>query len=205
MSPGNQNAMSIYDQVVMSSYIQKTNLSTRILFSFIFIAIFSQIVFSGFETNDPYGNSGYASISITSYTITLMSLMCLVFLNTIIQTESGKNNAPFFRTLSFDIVLLFIYIIWLISIYLKYYKHINLKKVPPQFFMYSNITNMAMLFQIFFFMVMFIVQESDGSEGDSLKSNISRLRFVNYLVVFLNFILILIQQIILDSFAVDIA
>lgn len=198
---------SLYSAILKGNFIERSNLTTRILFSFIFIAIFSQLVFSNFETSDAYGNNGYASISITSYIIILLSSMFLVFLNTIIHTESGSNATPFLRTISPELILIFIYLVWLISIYLKYYRHINLKKVPQRFFLYSNITNVVLLFQIFFFMIRFIVQndsEIDTSDFE-IKGTLDKINFVNYLIVFLNFLLILIQQIILDSFIVDIA
>lgn len=200
--------ISLYSAILKGNFIERSNLTTRILFSFIFIAIFSQLVFSNFETSDKYGNNGYASISITSYIIILLSSMFLVFLNTIIHTESGSNATPFLRTISPELILIFIYLVWLISIYLKYYRHINLKKVPQRFFLYSNITNVVLLFQIIFFMIRFIVQNDptiDPNKDLEIKGTLTKINFVNYLIVFLNFLLILIQQIILDSFIVDIA
>ena len=58
------------------------------------------------------------------------------------------------------------------------------------------------MFQVLFFMVRFI---SDNDNDDSIKEQVDKIIFLNYLLSFLNFFLILIQQMILDNFLVDIA
>ena len=60
------------------------------------------------------------------------------------------------------------------------------------------------MFQIFFYMINFITN-NDKSLFLNQDENISnRIRFVHYLLLVLNFLLILIQQIILDNFTVDV-
>ena len=56
------------------------------------------------------------------------------------------------------------------------------------------------MFQVLFFMVRFITDNDND-----IKEQVQKIIFLNYLLSFLNFFLILIQQMILDSFLVDIA
>jgi hypothetical protein len=91
-----------------------------------------------------------------------------------------------------------IYILWLISINVKYFTAINLRKVPPKFFLFANLTIIITAIQ--FMLVIALLLSTDIEP--LLKQKIE---FLNILFSFLNFILILIQQIILDNFTVDIA
>ena len=86
---------------------------------------------------------------------------------------------------------------------MKYYKNINLSRVPPGFFLYSNLTHGIIALQLFFYMINFIVQTSE--EIDSDTNFVKRIKMLHYLFMILNFLLILIQQIILENFTVDIA
>lgn len=88
---------------------------------------------------------------------------------------------------------------------MKYYNNINLKKVPPGFFLYSNLTHGVIGFQLLIYMANFIMtNDREFSLTRGVSDLRSRVSFINYLLIFLNFILILIQQIILENFTVDI-
>jgi hypothetical protein len=196
----NNKEIPIYRAVLRSKFIEESTITVRVLFLFIFVALFAQLMFSNFDVSDEYGNQGYASVSIMSYMIILLSILGLVFNNAIVNMDDLDSDTSIVKVISTEMIVLFIYILWLISIYTKYYKHINMRQVPPNFYLYSNFTNLVLMFQVLFFMVRFIVDNDD-----SIKDEFKKIIFLNYLLSFLNFFLILIQQIILDSFLVDIA
>ena len=192
----------IYQAVLRSKFIEESTITVRVLFLFIFIALFAQLMFSNFDVSDEYGNQGYASVSLMSYMIILLSVLGLVFNNAIVNMDDLESDQSFIKIISTEMLVLFIYILWLMSIYTKYYKHINMRQVPQNFYLYSNLTNLVLMFQVLFFMVRFI---SDNDNDDSIKKQVDKIIFLNYLLSFLNFFLILIQQMILDNFLVDIA
>ena len=192
----------IYQAVLRSKFIEESTITVRVLFLFIFIALFAQLMFSNFDVSDEYGNQGYASVSLMSYMIILLSVLGLVFNNAIVNMDDLESDQSFIKIISTEMLVLFIYILWLMSIYTKYYKHINMRQVPQNFYLYSNLTNLVLMFQVLFFMVRFI---SDNDNDKSIKEQVDKIIFLNYLLSFLNFFLILIQQMILDNFLVDIA
>ena len=192
----------IYKAVLRSKFIEESTITVRVLFLFIFVALFAQLMFSNFDVSDEYGNQGYASVSLMSYMIILLSVLGLVFNNAIVNMDDLESDQSFIKIISTEMLVLFIYILWLMSIYTKYYKHINMRQVPQNFYLYSNLTNLVLMFQVLFFMVRFI---SDNDNDDSIKKQVDKIIFLNYLLIFLNFFLILIQQMILDNFLVDIA
>ena len=196
------NGTPIYKAVLRSKFIEESTITVRVLFLFIFIALFAQLMFSNFDVSDEYGNQGYASVSLMSYMIILLSVLGLVFNNAIVNMDDLESDQSFIKIISTEMLVLFIYILWLMSVYTKYYKHINMRQVPQNFYLYSNLTNLVLMFQVLFFMVRFI---SDNDNDDSIKEQVDKIIFLNYLLSFLNFFLILIKQMILDNFLVDIA
>ena len=196
------NGTPIYKAVLRSKFVEESTITVRVLFLFIFVALFAQLMFSNFDVSDEYGNQGYASVSLMSYMIILLSVLGLVFNNAIVNMDDLESDKSFVKIISTEMIVLFIYILWLMSIYTKYYKHINMRQVPQNFYLYSNLTNLVLMFQVLFFIVRFI---SDNDNDDSIKEQVDKIIFLNYLLSFLNFFLILIQQMILDNFLVDIA
>lgn len=194
------NGIPVYKAVLKSKFLEESTITQRVLFLFIFVALFAQLMFSNFDVSDEYGNQGYASVSIMSYMIILLSVLGLVFNNAIVNMDDLDTGASVVNIISTEMIVLFIYILWLISIYTKYFNHINTRQVPPNFYLYSNFTNLVLIFQVLFFMVRFITDNDND-----IKEQVQKIIFLNYLLSFLNFFLILIQQMILDSFLVDIA
>tara|TARA_Y100000816_G_scaffold291297_1_gene282246 strand:- start:2597 stop:3208 length:612 start_codon:yes stop_codon:yes gene_type:complete len=193
----------IFDEMFKTKMLKEANITTHILFAFIFIAIFSKLIFSGIQTNDMYGSHGPASIDIMSYIIILISIVSIIFLNTMINDGANNNNV---NIISFDMVILVSYLLWLIYINMRHFKRLNMRKVPSQYFIYSNLTIYVIAAQSLFFAVQYILLNDVYTNGiiDENKDFFTRLNFINYIFMFLNFLLILIQQIILEYFSVDI-
>ena len=193
----------LFSQIHKTKFISESTLTSRVLFCFIFISIFAKLFFSHINLND--GTNGPATINIMSYFVIMISLISLVFLNTITQLYKKEGDLQMSNTISVDLVIVVIYFLWLISINMKYYNNINLKKVPPGFFLYSNLTHGVIGFQLLIYMANFIMtNDREFSLTRGVSDLRARVSFINYLLIFLNFILILIQQIILENFTVDI-
>lgn len=194
-----------FNEIKKSKFITESQLTTRVLFCFTFMALLSKLIFSGIKTTDIYGTNGPATINIMCYFVIMLSLIGIVFTSTILQMYENKSDVDIMKTISWDFALVIIYLFWIISINFKYYKKINMEKVPPNFFLYSNLSHLVIIFQIFFYMINFIVKNDDSIMLYEDENIINRMRFIHYLLLLLNFLLILIQQIILDNFTVDVA
>ena len=193
------NQMNTVESVLkIANFTKNLSLLQSVFFYFIFVALFCQLVFSNFKTNDPYGSHGFASISIVTYCLVLFSMLSITLTNMISKINSKRDENSYNERPELFMIAPTIYILWLISINIKYYKFINLRKVPPKFFLFANLTIVITAIQ--FLLVVALLLNSDIEP--SLKQKIE---FLNILFSFLNFILILIQQIILDNFTVDIA
>ena len=178
---------------------ENNTMTTQILFAFIFIALFSKLIFSSIQSYDDTGSHGSASINIMSFSIILISVLSIVFMNAI--NNDSLNGILSDPKHSGYLVALTVYLCWMISINVKHYTRINLQQVPSNYFLYSNLSILVIAGQSLFFMIYSFLKDN------LLKSNkalITRLDFIHYILIFLNFLLILIQQIILDNFSVDI-
>lgn len=202
-----QTVYTFFDMLLKVKLMQEAKITTQILFAFIFIALFSKLIFTGIQSHDDTGSHGAASINIMSYSIILISVLSIVFLNTMLHTGEMDTGSPI-KSISWDLVVLTVYLCWLISINMRHYKRINLQRVPPHYYLYSNLSMLVVAGQSFFFMVHYILNNDEYSKQEDILGNnkdlVLRLDFIHYIFIFLNFLLILIQQIILDNFSVDI-
>ena len=198
---------AFFDMLLKVKLMQEAKITTQILFAFIFIALFSKLIFTGIQSHDDTGSHGAASINIMSYSIILISVLSIVFLNTMLHTGEMDKGSPI-KSISWDLVVLTIYLCWLISINMRHYERINLQRVPPHYYLYSNLSMLVIAGQSFFFMIHYILNNDEYSKQEDILGNnkdlVLRLDFIHYILIFLNFLLILIQQIILDNFSVDI-
>jgi hypothetical protein len=193
----------LFKEIRKSKFVTESGLTSRVLFCFIFIALISKLIFSSFNSGDPYGSNGIATINIMSYLVIIVSLVALVFTSVILKMHQDDDDMKLLKLISWDLIVMIIYLFWIISINMKYYKNINLNRVPQGFFLYSNLTHGVITLQLFFYMLNYIIQLSENIDGDT--SFVEKIKRLHYLLMVLNFLLILIQQIILENFTVDIA
>lgn len=192
----------IFRSLMNKKIINDADLSSKIFTSFIFIGIFTNIFFNSFNIYDEKeGSYGQASISIWSHGIILMSLFCILFFRSILSSNKDGQSTLMMVTSNIPMLILVFYLFWLISINMKHFNNINSKKVPSNYSTYNSLTMVVLLLQILFFIYSML-------EGNS-KTNIDtyfmhKISFLNYILIFLNFVLITIQQLILDNFSVDI-
>ena len=197
----------LFNEIIKNKIIKDSKLSSKIFFSFIIVGFLIKFIFSTFDSE--YGTYGQASASLWGYTIILMSLVSIVFLNIIFSISKPNNSLNFLKLIPIDMIIIFIYLFWLISINTKHFKNLNMKKIPPNYYIYSFFTTIVLALQILFFTINFMLKNDGLFNGNSSMSEankqfINKINFINYLLIFINFVLIVIQQIILDNFSVDI-
>jgi hypothetical protein len=76
--------------------------------------------------------------------------------------------------------------------------------VPMSYSRYSVFTSWLLAAQSFFVFITLDPPSSTGGNNNEKMVLIKRLSILNGLVIFLSFIMVLIQQIILDKFSVDV-
>tara|TARA_A100001015_G_C15040064_1_gene739034 strand:+ start:4246 stop:4956 length:711 start_codon:yes stop_codon:yes gene_type:complete len=184
-----------FRKLVEVELIQDKKLTNNIFKSFILIGVFTKIMFGLSKIHDPiYGSYGPATISLWSYGIIILSFICIFFLKLIFSNNNNNKYITIFK--SMNSIILIILLIWLISINLKHFRNINSFKVPDNFFIYEGFTSTIIIIHICFY----IYNLGDNNDRDMKK----KIEVIIWLLVFLNFFLILIQQLILDNFSVDI-
>ena len=210
-SSNNDTHNNVWSTIFDKIKEKEVQIAQKVIFCFIFVGIFTKVIFSNINSGDPYGNNGPATVNIMSYSLILFSLIILVFSGTIIKMHNEKSSISSLESIkgvNWDTLAIVIYLFWIISININYYKNINLRRVPPNFYLYSNLTHIIISFQLVFYILNFILFSASDSEQlyELELTNIKqKINILNYLLIFLNFFLILIQQIILENFTVDIA
>ncbi len=165
---------------------------------FISVILVGFIIKIGFGSNVSAsdGSTGPASSSIWGYGIIIMGLIGIIYSN----LNPGLNEWESIKNLPYSIILSIVLLSWLISLNTNYFKQINSLEVPDQYFMWSNYSTILLMFLLGISIVQFILYKIKSDES---MSHIKNLNVYSYVLLFFNFITIIIQQIILDSFTVD--
>lgn len=176
------------------------SVSIRVFQAFTLFGISSAWIFGGRAIQDTEnGLYGPASIVVWSYTTSFISLGCILLLKFLTNPDEGNINV--FTNISgiFTIILM----IWIISINLKHFKDINMNVVPNSYYEYSSWTYLLLFIQSIFIFMMISSKEPQGANSNT-RHIINQISILNIVLVFLSFVLVMIQQIILDNFSVDV-
>ena len=190
----------IIRKIINGETLNDSKLTSYIFMSFICVGIFTHLFFSNVYSS--HGNYGPASALIWGYSIVLLSIFSLLFLQ---QTNSSSINVSL-KDIPVDNIILMVLILWIITINVKNSKKINSRKVPNNFYSYSWSTTILIMLQLVIFIIKMTIL-SDSSNNSLFKdfsTIMSNINFISYLLLTLIFILIIIQQIILDNFSVDV-
>lgn len=191
---------NFYWELLKSRLNDQESTSIRVFQAFTIFGISSAWIFGGRSIQDTeHGLYGPASVVVWGYMTSFISLGCILLLQFI--TNPNKENIDVLKNISgvFTIILM----IWIISINLKHFKNINMNLVPNSYYDYSSWTYFLLFVQsIFTFMTM--PSSKDGSSNGSEEDKKKQLSMLNVVLVFLSFVLVMIQQIILDKFSVDV-
>lgn len=196
----------IYKEVIKQKLISNEGLSINVFTFFAFLGVLLAVIFNdGALYDSEHGLYGPASVAIWSYLTTAVSLICVFFLKLILKSDT-EGRSPFSvinRNNVTSIMTIFI-IFWILSINFKHFTKINMKKVPSHYFMYSGWNAFLILIQSFFIFFNFYGEQINKSSNPQMNNILHKMILLNTIIIFLSFVLILIQQIILDNFSVDV-
>ena len=198
-SAKNSTNKNLFLELIKEKIMKDESISITIFKAFTIFGISSAWIFGGRSIQDKEnGLYGPASIVVWSYMIAFISLACIMLLKLIINSN---EKIDILKNISgiFTIILM----IWIISINLKNFKNINMDLVPENYFSYSSWTYLLLLVQSIFVFITLPVENSE-QRSEEIKNKIHQISMLNVVLVFLSFVLVLIQQIILDNFSVDV-
>lgn len=134
------------------------------------------------------GSTGPASSLIWGYSLVIFSLIGIIVVN----VEPGSNEWNDLKNLPWSLIMTIVLMIWIIGINIHYYKQINLKNVPDEYFMWSSYSTILLLCLI----AISIYQYAQKDKGEGL------VMYSNIIFIF-NLIAVSIQQVVLSCFYVD--
>ncbi len=150
----------------------------------------------GFSVASTDGSTGPASSLIWGYSIIVFGLVGIVYSN----LTQGVNEYESIRKLPYPIIFSIVLLIWLISLNMNYFSKINSLSVPDQYFMWSNYSSILLLFLLGVTILQYMLVVNKNPDSSKYIKNLS---LYSYVLVFFNLIVVIIQQVILDSFTVD--
>ena len=165
-----------------------------------------------FNTPSNDGYSGQATAEIWSYGIMLLSLVCILIFTSIIPNDSASTVGA--ATL-IPVLLILIAFFWAISLRLKYFKQINKNEVPSYFYGWSMISNFLLTTESLLIVLIIksifnnLLSKSKINNQTNNVVNLSggqesmKIALGNFILVFIIYVVIGIQQVILDNFTVN--
>jgi len=188
----------ILQEIIREKIIKEQSLSVNIFTAFTMIGILSAAFFTTTTSiqDTVHGLYGPASIVIWSYLTALISLGCILLIKNI-----NNSDYAFSKTTSINGLFTIFLMIWIVTINLNHFKNINMNVVPKQYFDYSGWSYFLLFIQSTF---LFFTLDNNSSNIEEYRPAINRISILNNIITFLSFILVLIQQIILDKFSVDV-
>lgn len=195
-STGERTSSVILREIIKEKIMEEESFSVSVFTAFTVIGIISALIFNGEHTQDlDYGLYGPAAVVVWSYLTALISIGCILLIKTV-----REPSYVFSATTSISALATIFLMIWIVSMNLKYFKKINMNAIPSHYFTYSWWTSALLLVQS---VIVFLTMGGPFSDPEK-KSLLSRISVLNNIIIFLSFVLVMIQQIILDKFSVDV-
>lgn len=209
-NPTTTTTTQILYKIIQEKVQEEESISVKIFGTFAFFGLLAAWMFSGTMFQDvENGLYGPASIVIWSYVTTIVSLCFILLINNIIDPE---NSLSIGTNLS-GVIAIFL-MIWIITINIKHFKKINMNVVPKDYPSYSGWSYLFLLLQsVFVYITSGYKSKTSGNGNGNVNVNaihkqkddaIMTFQILSYIIMFLTFVLINIQQIILDRFSVDV-
>jgi len=172
-------------------------------------------LFFGSQTED--GSSGPASASIWGYGVVVLAIISIlvIFISLASKITSIENYDvfTFLKTLvkyTLPSLLTLIVLIWLITVNVIYFKRINQGRVANEYYSYSTITTLIVIFQIIALFKYLTdnlstinsqISRDVASGNNSFNISNDKMAYVTYFLTFLNFLFIGIMTIVLEFFS----
>jgi hypothetical protein len=165
-----------------------------------FVGLLIKISFGSNTTDD--GTDGPASSTVYGYGIVAFSILSGIFLSFALASgekieQSGNQLVAFLKVLithSLQPILLFIILLWIITINTNYYTKINQGRVTNEFFRFSTISNILIFIQV---IILFLFL----NEREPIKRN--QMSQILYILASLNLVFAAMMNIVLKYFSTD--
>jgi len=196
--------MSSSAPIVNPSNISEGIKSNEYVFSifsgFVLIGIVIKLFFNDKQSD---GSSGPASATIWGYSIISFSLIGVLFIATTLD-PTVKGSFKKLLSHGLPIILLLLILFWMVSLNIKYYDKINKGLVANEYYNWSHISTLIMIFQIVLVTLYIKKILSSRMTDNNLSVPASGKGIVaGYFLVLLNTISVGIQQVVLDNFTTD--
>jgi hypothetical protein len=139
------------------------------------------------------GSTGPASSLIWGYSLVVFSIIGIVVVN----ADPGTNEWSDIKNLPWILLATVALVLWTIAINVQYYKQINLKTVPNEYFMWSSYSTVLLLCLIGISIYQYALHKNGKTE---LASS---MYIYSFIVFVFNLVSVSIQQVILNCFYVD--
>lgn len=188
---------SLRDRIIVHSVKENKNITVLIFTAFSMVGIASTVLFGGSNVayDAKHGRYGPASLTIWGYGIAIASLTCAWLIKMTTQEDRDEGGS-----VGIVNIVTIIAISWIIYLNLSNYKKINMKKLPKNYFVVSTWSLYLTLMQYAYF-IFTLYPPSDALTKNGMMI---ALTFIISIIIAFNFALIVIQQIILDNFSVDV-
>ena len=189
---------SIRDKIIDYSVKDNQSVTVLIFTAFSMVGIASTVLFGGsnISYDAKHGKYGPASLTIWGYGIAIASLTC-AWLTRMTTQESGGETPPYVGIVN---MITIIVIVWILYLNLSHFKKINMKKLPVNYYVVSTWSLYLTLMQYaYFIFALYPISDQLNKDGTRVA-----LTFIIGIIIAFNISLIVIQQITLDNFSVDV-
>lgn len=177
---------------VAASVLNDKNKSNPVFLALVIVGLFIKFALAKVALSDD-GSTGPASSVIWGYGLVSFSLIGLIIVN----TSPGSSEWNEIKKLPWTIIMTIVLLIWMIGINIQYFKEINKKNVPDEYFMWSDYSTILLVCLIGISVYEYLLVVTGR------KSVADGLFIYSALIFVFNLIAVTIQQVILNCFYVD--
>lgn len=205
MNGMSQSDKNFVEEMELQEYKQNIFNSSNMVTFFTLMIVIGFSVQYLFNSPSVDGYSGQATAEIWSYGIILFSLICILIFQLVIPNTVKSSGIA----TTIPILCLLVAFFWAISIRFKYFKEINKSEVPNDYYAWSSITNFLLTLEALLLVFIIkgeidnILQPNKINFGLIGKQESMKVAFGNFILIFTIFIILGIQQVILDNFTVN--
>ncbi len=185
----------MYSSVTASTLLSDKGKVNPIFLALIAVGLFVKLALSDVNLSDD-GTTGPASTLIWGYGLIVFSLIGIVIVN----VNPGSNEWSDIKELPWILLMTIFLLVWIISINIIYFKPINLKSVPEEYFMWSTYSTILLVCLIGITIYQYALYNVNTTEAINYAKT---LQMYSFLVFLFNLIAVTIQQVILNCFYVD--
>jgi hypothetical protein len=173
---------------------QNIALADKFFIGLIFIGIIIKLLGSlGVES------LGQATASLWGYNVILFALIGIMILK---LDTSEYMFMKQIKNIPLYLLMLAILIVWVIILNVKFYNEINKKNLPSEYYSWNNWSTYTLLFMIIIITSIFYSKQLNSTPIVSTTAEYDSSTLL-YFILFINFIIVGIQNTILQNFTVD--